>query len=83
MRAVPVVVMQPVSQGEGSLSAVGVSHGIGPLPQAGLNEALCLAVGGHHPLHTSTELAVTIDRGSQERGNGLRVLVSGDVNGRC
>jgi hypothetical protein len=37
--------VQPVSQSNGSLSGGGVSLGISPLPKAGLDEALSLAIG--------------------------------------
>ena len=41
----PVVVMQPVGQSNGSLSGGGISLCIGPLPQAGLDKTFSLAIG--------------------------------------
>src|ERR1700746_3958514 len=37
--------VQPVSQGNGSLGGTGVSLGISPLPEAGLDEAFGLPIG--------------------------------------
>src|SRR5690606_6034381 len=45
MRPMPVVVVQPVHEGFGSLPGAGIGTGVGPLPQAGLHQALGLAVG--------------------------------------
>jgi hypothetical protein len=44
VRAVPVVVMEPVSERCGALLGGGVRLGVSPLPEAGLDEALGLAV---------------------------------------
>jgi hypothetical protein len=41
----PVVVVEPVPQGLGSLAGVLVGGRVGPLPQGSLDEALYLAIG--------------------------------------
>ena len=45
MRAVPVIVVEEEREARGALVGVGISVGVSPLTEGGLDEALGLAVG--------------------------------------
>src|SRR5215470_10006871 len=76
MWTMPVVVMEPRRESQGALPGIVVSPSISPLPQSGLNESFCFAIGTRSE-RSSEEVAdvVVLAEAAEELGFIARAVV--------